>query len=90
MFLKATFALTAMIWTYTMLDNVLVGKFFNKKYDMNLLHKKDKMLGQSKKLGKGDFDLLIPFPMMRQKKIIRYINWKDHVQEFKEQTVFTV
>ena len=52
MFLKATFALTAMIWTYTMLDNVLVGKFFNKKYDMNLLHKKDKMLGQSKKLGK--------------------------------------
>ena len=35
-----------------MLDNVLVGKFFNKKYDMNLLHKKDKQLGQSKKLGK--------------------------------------
>ena len=43
---------------------------------------------KSKKLGKGDFDLLIPFPMMRQEKIIRYINWKDHVQEFKEQTVF--
>ena len=54
MFLKATFALTAMIWTYTMLDNVLVGKFFNKRYDKGLLYKSDRQLGESNKVGKDE------------------------------------
>ena len=48
------FAFVVTIWTYTNLENVLVGKFFNKRYDKGLLYKSDRQLGESNKVGKDE------------------------------------